>query len=167
MDHVGARRAVSDIVPKTGEHMDDTLIRMLQLGQKGYACSQIIILLGLEQRGETNPGLVRAMEGLAYGCGTGRGSCGALTGGCCLLALYAGKSGDEETASDRLPVMLQELTDWFAMRTGCEDGEMSCEAIVGEEGPSAARQRCGSIVADTYAKVMEILAANEIDPMGE
>lgn len=84
--------------------MDDTLIRMLQLGQKGYTYSQIIILLGLEQRGETNPGLVRAMEGLAYGCGSGRGSCGALTGGACLLAFYAGKGSDEETASDRLPV---------------------------------------------------------------
>ena len=147
--------------------MDDTLIRMLQLGQKGYSCSQIIILLGLEQRGEVNPGLVRAMEGLAYGCGSGRGSCGALTGGCCLLALYAGKGDDEEAASECLPLMLQELTDWFAARSGCENGEISCDAIVGEEGPAAARQRCGSIVADTYAKVMEILTTNEIDPDGE
>lgn len=68
--------------------MDDTMIRMLQLGHKGYSCSQIILLLGLELRGETNSGLVRAMGGLAYGCGSGRASCGALSGGCCLLALY-------------------------------------------------------------------------------
>ena len=34
--------------------MDDTLIRMLQLGQKGYNCSQIIILLG---EGHERPGL--------------------------------------------------------------------------------------------------------------
>ena len=144
--------------------MDDTLIRMLQLGQKGYNCSQIIILLGLELRGETNPGLVRAVGGLAYGCGTGRSSCGVLTGGCCLLAFFAGKGSDAETASDRLELMLQELNDWFALHTGCGSGEMSCDAIVGEEGPAASRQRCGGILADTFAKVMEILTAGGIDP---
>ena len=142
------------------------MIRMLQLSQKGYTCSQIIIMLGLEVRGETNPGLVRVSAGLAYGCGSGRGSCGALTGGCCLLALYAGKGSDEEQESDRFSLMLQELTDWFAERTGGNDDAMSCEMIVGEAGPAASRQRCGAIVADTYAKVMEILAANGIDPMG-
>jgi hypothetical protein len=144
--------------------MDDILIRMLQLGQKGYNCSQILMLLGLEVRGETNSQLVRAMSGLAYGCGTGRGSCGVLTGGCCLLALYAAKGSDEETPSERLDLMLQELNDWFAARTGCEHGDMSCEIIVGEAGPVASRQKCGTLVAETYTKVMEILAANEIDP---
>jgi hypothetical protein len=144
--------------------MDDILIRMLQLGQKGYNCSQIIMLLGLELRGETNPQLVRAMGGLAYGCGIGRGTCGVLTGGCCLLTLYAGKGRDEEAPSDHLELMLQELNDWFAVRIGCDQGDMSCEIIVGEAGPAASRQRCGALVADTYAKVMEILTANEIDP---
>jgi hypothetical protein len=146
--------------------MDDTLIRMMQLGQKGYSCSQIILLLGLEMRGETNSGLVRAMAGLAYGCGSGHGTCGALTGGCCLLALYAGKGGDDERPSERLELMLQELSDWFADRIGSASGEMSCDSIVGEAGPAASRQRCGAIVGDTYTKVMEILATNEIDPMG-
>jgi hypothetical protein len=144
--------------------MDDILIQMLQLGQKGYNCSQIIMQLGLEVRGETNPQLVRAMGGLAYGCGTGRGSCGVLTGGCCLLALYAGKGSDEEVPSERLDLMLQELNDWFATRTGCDHGDMSCDVIVGEAGPAASRQRCGALVAETYAKVMAILVANDIDP---
>jgi hypothetical protein len=144
--------------------MDDTQIRMLQLGKKGYTCSQIILLLGLEVRGETNPDLVRAMAGLAYGCGTGQGSCGVLTGGSCLLALYAGKGSDEESESERLSLMLQELTDWFVERTGCADSQISCDAIVGEAGAAASRQKCGGLVADTYAKVMEILVENEIDP---
>ncbi len=146
--------------------MDDTLIRMLQLGRQGYTCSQIITLLGLELRGETNPGLVRAMGGLAYGCGSGRGSCGVLTGGCCLLALYSGKGSDQESESDLLVLMLQELNDWFCRHTGCAANDMSCEAIVGKEGPAASRQRCGAIVADTFAKVMDILNTNGIDPMG-
>jgi hypothetical protein len=147
--------------------MDDTMIRMLQLGHKGYSCSQIILLLGLELRGETNSGLVRAMGGLAYGCGSGRGSCGALSGGCCLLALYGGKGSDEETESDRLILMLQELTDWFSTLADTPDGGITCDSIVGEAGPAASRQRCGGLVADTYAKVLEILAANGIDPMGQ
>jgi hypothetical protein len=145
--------------------MDDTQIRMLQLGKMGYTCSQIILLLGLDVRGETNPDLVRAMAGLAYGCGTGQGSCGVLTGGSCLLALYAGKGSDEESESERLSLMLQELTEWFVERTGCVDSQISCDAIVGEAGPAASRQKCGGLVADTYAKVMEILVENEIDPM--
>jgi hypothetical protein len=143
--------------------MDDTLIRMMQLGKKGYTCSQIIILLGLELRGETDPGLVRAMAGLAYGCGGGRGSCGALTGGCCLLGLYAGKGSDGETPSEHLAVMLEELTDWFAGRTECAHGGLSCETIVGQAGPAASRQRCGTLVADTFMKVIEILTVNDID----
>ncbi|MFZ1986679.1 MAG: DVU_1555 family C-GCAxxG-C-C protein [Desulfatitalea sp.] len=146
--------------------MDDTLIRMLQLRQQGYSCSQVIILLGLEVRGESNPELVRAMAGLAYGCGSGRGTCGTLAAGCCLLALYAGKASAEEAESDRLALMLQELNDWFSRRIDCAANDMSCDAIVGEDGPIASLKRCGAIVADTYAKVMEILAANGIDPLG-
>jgi hypothetical protein len=146
--------------------MDDILIRMLQLGQKGYNCSQIIMLLGLDARGEANPQLVRAMGGLAYGCGSGHGTCGVFTGGCCLLALYAGKGSDEEALSDRYDLMLQELNEWFASRTGCDQGDMSCDIIVGEAGPAASRQRCGTLVADTYAKIMEILTTNDIDPSG-
>jgi hypothetical protein len=144
--------------------MDDILISMLQLGRKGYNCSQIIVLLGLELRGETNPLLVRAMGGLAYGCGCGHGTCGVLTGGCCLLALYAGKGRDEEAPSDRLELMLRELNDWFCIHADCDQGDMSCQVIVGEAGPAASGQRCGALLADTYAKVMDILTANGIDP---
>ncbi|MGD9186616.1 MAG: C-GCAxxG-C-C family protein [Desulfobacteraceae bacterium] len=147
--------------------MDETVIRMLQLGQQGFTCSQIIILLALELRGADNPDLVRAMGGLAYGCGSGHGSCGVLTGGCCLLALYAGKGSARETPADRFVLMLQELSGWFSRHTGCAPDDMSCHAIVGEAGPEASRQRCGRILQDTYGKVIEILTANGINPLGE
>ena len=62
--------------------------------------------------------------------------------------------------------MLQELNDWFGRHTGCDPKDMSCEAIVGEAGPAASRQRCGAILAETFGKVMEILANNDIDPLG-
>jgi hypothetical protein len=146
--------------------MDDMMIRMLQLSGKGYGCSQILIRLFLELRGEENPALVRSMSGLAYGCGGGRATCGTLTGGCCALALYAGKGADDETGSERLMLMLQELSDWFDEQVGAPHGGIACETIVGVEGPQAARQRCGALVSQTYSKVLEILSANGFDPSG-
>lgn len=79
--------------------MNDTLIRMMALGGKGYYCSQILISMALEERDESNPALVRAMAGLAHGCGNNQGACGALTGGSCILGLYGGKGHDDEAAS--------------------------------------------------------------------
>lgn len=146
--------------------MNDTMIQMMKLGQKGYSCSQILVSLALELRGETNPGLVRAMSGLAYGCG-GRGSCGGLTGACCVLGLYAGKGEDHEQASEKLLAMIQELSDWFQERIGSRHGGITCEAVTGENGPEASRQTCGTIVAETYDKTIEILLSNGFDPSGE
>jgi Putative redox-active protein (C_GCAxxG_C_C) len=143
--------------------MDDTMIRTMRLAQKGYTCSQILILLALEARGEQNPALVRAAAGLAYGCGTGKGSCGVLTGGSCAIALFAGKGSDEEQESEKFMMMLQDLSDWFSEHVGGQYGGIECQAIVGEEGPASTRQRCGTILAETYAKVMEILFINGFD----
>jgi hypothetical protein len=106
------------------------------------------------------------MAGLAYGCGSGRATCGTLTGACCVLALYAGKGADHEPGTERLLLMLQELSDWFEEHVGSRHGGISCDRIVGADGPAAARQRCGAIVADTYVKTLEILSANGFDPAG-
>ena len=144
--------------------MDDTMIQMMRLAQKGYSCSQILFLLALEGRGEENPALIRSMAGLAYGCGSGIGSCGVFTGGSCLLAFYASKGRDAEKESERFPLILQEFSDWFSERVGGQYGGIDCNKIVGEEGPGAARQRCGMIVRETYAKVMEILVSNGFEP---
>jgi len=146
--------------------MDDIMIRLLQLTGQGYGCSQILLRLFLELRGEDNPALIRSMSGLAYGCGGGHATCGTLTGGCCVLGLYAGKGRDDEQGSDRLMLMLQELSDWFEKQVGGPFGGIACETIVGANGQQAARQRCGTIVAQTYNKVLEILAANGFDISG-
>jgi len=143
--------------------MNETFIRLMTLGSKGYTCSQIMIIMALEAQGETNPALTRAMAGLSYGCGNSRGTCGALTGGACVLGLYAGKGTDEEASSELLLPMTQELSDWFRERT-TEFGGIICEAIVGEAGPDASRQTCGALVAETFEKAMEILIKSGIDP---
>ncbi|MGD9210467.1 MAG: C-GCAxxG-C-C family protein, partial [Desulfobacteraceae bacterium] len=98
--------------------MDDLLLRITQWGHKGYSCSQILLLLAMEDREVSNPDLVRTMSGLAYGCGVGRATCGALTGGCCLLAYLAVSEIDATQPSEHLTVMLQELSDWFDERVG-------------------------------------------------
>lgn len=139
---------------------------MIQLAGKGYTCSQILVLLALGARGEENPALVRAASGLAYGCGGGAGTCGVLTGGSSILALYAGKGSEEETESEKLLLMLEELTDWFDRRVGRQYGGMDCRTITGEEGPAKARERCSALLAETYAKVVEILTTHGFDPAG-
>lgn len=143
--------------------MNDTTIAMMRLAGKGYHCSQIIISLALENRGESNPGLVRSMAGLAYGCGSGSGTCGALTGACSVLGLYAGKGSDSEEESEKLLVMMQELTDWFENKV---EG-ITCNDVVGEAGPEASRMKCGAIVAETYDQTIEILMSHGFDPAGE
>jgi hypothetical protein len=40
---------------------------MLDLSSKGHYCSQITLTLGLEAQGKRDPGLVRAMAGVACG----------------------------------------------------------------------------------------------------
>jgi len=146
--------------------MNDLSIQLLVLGARGYSCAQILMSLALESRGESNPALVRSMAGLAYGCGSGKAACGALTGGSCVLALYAGKGSDEETASEKLLPMMQDLSDWFEQKVGSAHGGITCDAITGDAGPEASRQACGTLVAETFEKVMEILTTNGFDPAG-
>ena len=141
--------------------MDDIQIRMMELSYNGYFCSQILLILGLEAQGESNPDLVRAMGGLANGCGFSGGPCGTLTGAACLLSLYAGKGTDDEYADDNLTYMLRDLGEWFTGTYGSRYGGTTCEAIVGDS--TEMRQRCGAIVAETYAKVIELLTAGGYD----
>jgi hypothetical protein len=48
---------------------DEIVNRMIQLAENKYNCSQIMMVLALEQEGSENPELVRAMSGLGDGCG--------------------------------------------------------------------------------------------------
>ena len=47
--------------------MDDVTLHMLELKGKGFCCSQIILILALENQGRTNPDLVRAARPFASG----------------------------------------------------------------------------------------------------
>lgn len=142
--------------------LDDTLIQMLRLASKGYACSQIMVLLALDRRKDSNPGLVRAMGGLAYGCGKGTATCGVLTGACCVIGYFASKGSDDEQANEKLPLMLEEMNDWFETGFGARYGGISCQAIVGESGPTASRSICSGILSATYSRTLKILSDHGI-----
>jgi C_GCAxxG_C_C family probable redox protein len=142
--------------------MDDLMFRLMELKAKGYYCSQIMMLLALENQDKTNPDLIRAMSGLAFGIGVGE-VCGALTGGACILSLYGGKGTDDEEEHCRFMGMLHELGVWFKGTCGVQYGGISCD-VISEEGAKRT-ERCGPLVAATYQKVFEILLENGFDLM--
>lgn len=144
--------------------MADHGFRVLELSLQGFKCSQILAILALEARGETSPELVRAATGLLAGMESGR-ECGCLTGGCCVLGLYAGRGGPDEEADDRLPEMLEALATWFDETYGARYGGTTCAAIT--NGEFALQQaRCPEIVVDTLRKIERILAVNGYAPDG-
>lgn len=140
----------------------DELLRMLQLSSQGFHCSQILITLGLEAQGKQNADLVRAMEGLAGGVGFYGDICGALTGGACLLALYAGRGLPGEEADPRLNLMISELHEWFSDEFACCYGGIHCSQIL-DDDPANQKAGCPGIVTRTYDKVKSLLLEHDFD----
>ncbi len=140
----------------------DEILRMLELAGQGFHCSQILITLGLEAQGKQNPDVVRTMHGLAGGMGFCGDICGALTGGACLLALYAGKGTPEEDDDPRLNLMISELLEWFTNEyAGCYGG-IHCKEILNDD-PRNQSARCPGIVTQTYDQVKTLLLNNGFD----
>lgn len=143
--------------------MDDLFMRVMQLSQKGYVCSQIIMQIVLDMRNEKNDALIRSLAGLAYGCGSGIATCGALTGAACVVGYYAAKGSDEETGSEKFGPMLEQLTEWFDRMIGDNHPGITCESIVPSDGSAVSMRNCGTIVVDTLSKTLEILVENDFD----
>jgi C_GCAxxG_C_C family probable redox protein len=131
---------------------------MLELAEKNYNCSQIMMAVALEEAGRNNTDLVRSMSGLADGCGFFNETCGAMTGGAAIIAIHAARGDDSETESEHLLPMLQELGDWFQEKIGGKYQGTRCKDVAGDlVGTLEAKQICGGVVFDTYNKVNEIL----------
>jgi len=141
--------------------MDDIIFQLMRLKAKGYCCAQMILIPALEAQGKTNADLVRSIGGLCFGINWSGEVCGALSGGACLISLYAGKGSDEEVSDDQCTTMMGELVDWFSRAADEEYGGTRCNEIL-ERYPD--RSICGRIAADTYAKCMEILVSHGFDP---
>jgi len=135
--------------------MSDDRMRMVELSLQGFGCAQVLALLALEAMGKENPELVRAVSGLHGGAFSGK-LCGALTGGCCVLALHAGRGTLEESQGDRLVPMIQELVEGFEEEYAPRFGGIDCASIVGND-PRNRVARCPELVAAVHEKVQELL----------
>ena len=124
--------------------MNEETFRMITLAGQGFYCSQILLSMGLEAQGKSNPDLIRAMAGLAGGLGFTGDTCGALTGGACLLGLYAGKGLPEEPEDEKLNLMISELVDWFTEEFGKLHGGIRCETILGDD-PRSRSTKCPNL----------------------
>jgi len=144
--------------------MEDESARMMELGLQGFSCSQILILLALEAQGKSNPDLVRAVSGLLSGMGAGK-TCGALTGGACVLGLYAGKGHDRENSDERLPAMLTRFVEWFEQEFTPLYGSIDCSEIV-QDDARLMFARCPEIIQRTHEQLKAILAENAIPATG-
>jgi C_GCAxxG_C_C family probable redox protein len=138
---------------------EEIIKRMMALAEGRYNCSQILMVLALEQAGRENPELVRAMAGLADGCGFFKETCGILTGGCSILALYSAKGADTEEESEKLLLMVEEYGDWFEKEVGRQYGGTRCIDITKElAGTPDVKQICGGLVFTAHKKLVEILS---------
>ena len=146
--------------------MNDEMLQMIRLAGQGFHCSQILLFMGLEAQGKSNPDLIRAMSGLAGGLGFTGDTCGALTGGACLLGLYAGRGIPEEQEDEKLNLMISELVDWFSEEYGKLYGGIRCDIILGDD-PRNRTTRCPNMVLGSYGKVKTLLSEYGFDLSGE
>jgi hypothetical protein len=143
--------------------LNDTGLTVMELAGKGYCCSQILVMLALDEMGRDNPDMVRAAMGLCKGGGDCSGPCGVYTGASLLLGLHAGKGTDTEQPDDRLPLMQEALRDWFADATA-QYGGTACGDILGKDNTQPDPVKCGGLVTGAYDRVRQILADNGLDP---
>ena len=132
---------------------------MYKLASQGYCCSQILMLMDLEERGIENTELVKSMAGLCVGTGGSGRTCGIVTGGACLIGNYAGKGSLEDHNDPNLSKMILEYMEWFEG----ENGSMDCGDIVGVDSLKDIRTnmvypvKCGNLMSSSYRKLKEIL----------
>jgi C_GCAxxG_C_C family probable redox protein len=139
--------------------------RIQALLKQGFYCSQVLLTLGLELQGKDNPDLVASMQGLAGGLGFTGELCGALSGGACLLALYAGKRTPEEDENPRLLFMTEDLVNWFKSEFGQQYSGIRCEEILAGSSLNQMK-RCPLMISGVYNKVKELLIENGFNLYG-
>jgi hypothetical protein len=136
--------------------MGSDQVRSMELALQGFGCSQILVLLALEKQGKTVPELVRAVSGLHGGLGFTGHDCGALSAGCCVLALRLGRGTPEETEDPGLHAAIRCLVEWFEEDAGKRYGGIDCATILGGD-PRNRLGRCPEIIGAVHQKVQELL----------
>jgi C_GCAxxG_C_C family probable redox protein len=138
--------------------MDELSYRILNLTNKGYCCSQIMLKLALEEEEKENPDLIRAVNGLCNGIGNEQKTCGVLTGGIGILGLYAGKGEDQDYAKTGYSSMIRQFIEWFES----EFNSLDCSDLIGftkftDDHDQSYLMKCGNILTKSYFKIRQIL----------
>lgn len=142
--------------------MDDSVLRIMQLGSQGLCCSQILMKMALEDMGEENIPLIRALSALCEGVGS-CGLCGAASGGACVIALFAAKGDAAEEEDIGYKLMLDEFMTWFRSAAPPRWGGIRCDEII--TGSAAMEsEKCGDIIVSVRNKVLEIVTQHGFDP---
>lgn len=131
--------------------------RIMELIQKGYHCSQIMMQLSLDLREKEEPFTIRALGALGGGMFVQR-TCGTLTGGVCMLSSYFERA-DGEMEPVEYKQCAKELVEWFEM----EQGSIECRDIVCFESVEIMKV-CPGLLERTFMKCLEILEEHGIDP---
>jgi hypothetical protein len=124
--------------------MIDVEMLVMEAVRDRYCCAQIIMAVGLEVKGMTNPDLIRVMRGLCYGI-YGRNICGALSGAACMLYLF-----HEQYAA----VLVPELFSWFESKYG----GVNCRDLIGNGLRNS--PKCLDLVTQTCEYCFELLEQN-------
>ncbi|MDI9471761.1 MAG: C_GCAxxG_C_C family protein [Tissierellia bacterium] len=135
--------------------MSDIFEILLEHSQRGYSCSQSMLLIALESEGKENPDLIRAVGGLRGGLDDSGEVCGALSGGMCFLSYFGGRGADDEVEDPNLSIMTKELYEWFVEYTA-EYGGIDCRQILDDDERNQI-QRCPMVVRDTVEKCISLL----------
>ncbi len=130
--------------------------RMMELALQGMGCSQLLVQLALEAEGKESPDLLRAVAGLHGGLGFTGKVCGALSAGCCVLALRGGRESTAPGQDVELEAMIRSLVGWFEEEYGPRYGGSDCAAILAGD-PRNRLTRCPEIVAAVHGKIEELL----------
>ena len=141
--------------------MNEDLFRLMELSQNGLCCSQMLVQMGLEAQGRQNPDLVRAMGGLCRGMGTGTKTCGALSGGLCLLSLYFDRSAAPPLEPELSDEILAQYVIWFDAEYGDKHEGTNCLQLLDQNWANRSKL-CPSLVLACYRKVVELLNGAEI-----
>lgn len=134
----------------------EKLPKVLEYSAQGFNCSQVLLLLGLELQGKENPELISAVQSLGGGIGFSGLNCGALTGGACLLGLFAGRNESAIEEDERLQLMLIDLVDWFKEQIVQKYGGVDCADIL-EGNRANYTLRCVEIIEVVFQKCKELL----------
>lgn len=134
--------------------MDDRIMEHLL---NGLHCSQVMMQLSLELRQREEEFTIRALGALGGGMFCQR-TCGTLTGAVAMLSsYYSREAGQPEPIGYKEPS--KQLVQWFEQ----EYGSLECRELVVFEKEQI-MQKCPGMMACTFAKCMEILEENGVDP---